>query len=630
MSEYQVIARKWRPQRFSDVVGQEHILRTLTNAIRNNRTGHAYLFVGPRGVGKTTTARIFAKALNCASPREGEPCCECHSCVAVAADNSLDVIEIDAASHSSVDHMRNLTEELQHLPVSGRYKIYIIDEVHMLSKQAWNALLKSVEEPPPHVKFLFATTEAQQVLPTIMSRCQRFDLQAIPGKLIFDRLNEIAAAENVKVSRGALDAIARAAAGGMRDAQSLLDQMIAFFADGAGGAIDEDAVLELFGLTSSAELESLMLALFANSPGEVVSAVHALAQRGRNLETLFADVQIMLRGIELTMLVPRPADILDVDAETLARYRALAERTRPTVVRALLEALTPVGRTLRDAINKQVFLESMLLKAMRDAHAVTLNDVLARLNQLRTADELTFLDQLPATPPVPSAPPPPIQMEEAPPPPIVEEAPAPIVEAAPPPVAEPPAPYQPKALDGSMLWAKIVEGASGDLPDESWRERLTSAAVLSYADATLTVELAVNPSERILPEELAAIEAQLLAVMQNLTGNWASLLCLEYPEPPPCAPEEYLIEPEPEAVMPGEYDLAQAEPLAVAESASTDDEEEVFEDTAEATYEDKEDTAPPISTLLDNTEELRRARGEAAVMQIEDLFGGDIIEIHTR
>ena len=225
---YQVLARKWRPQTFAEVVGQEHISRTLRNAIIQNRIGHAYLFVGSRGIGKTTTARIFAKALNCANNVDGEPCCQCQSCREVAAGTSMDVIEIDGASHNKVEHIRDIRENVQYTPVNGKYKIYIIDEVHMLTPQAWNALLKTLEEPPEHVKFLFATTEPHKVLPTIISRCQRFDLKRISVPLIVQRLRQIADGEHIHVEDNALAAIARAADGGMRDAQSIFDQMIAF------------------------------------------------------------------------------------------------------------------------------------------------------------------------------------------------------------------------------------------------------------------------------------------------------------------------------------------------------------------------------------------------------------------
>ena len=237
MSEYQVIARKYRPQTFRDVVGQQHVVRTLRNAINSGRTAHAYLFVGPRGIGKTTLARIFAKALNCERPVDGNPCCECESCRAIAAERSLAVFEVDAASHNSTADMRDLADSALTSPVGGKYKIYIIDEVHMLSKAAWNVLLKTVEEPPAHVKFIFATTEVHQVLPTIISRCQRFDLLPIPTRSIIERLRLIADTEKVAIDDDAISAVARAAEGGMRDAQSLLDQMIAFFSGGDGSTV---------------------------------------------------------------------------------------------------------------------------------------------------------------------------------------------------------------------------------------------------------------------------------------------------------------------------------------------------------------------------------------------------------
>ena len=360
MNEHQVIARKWRPQTFADVVGQTHVIRTLRNAIVSNRVGHAYLLVGPRGIGKTTIARIFAKAINCENPHDGEPCCECASCKAIAEESSLDVIEVDAASRNSVDHMRALSEEAFHMPVASKYKIYIIDEVHMLSKAAWNALLKTVEEPPAHVKFIFATTEAHQVLPTIVSRCQRFDLRPIPGNLILERLKLIAAAEHVKIAPEALSAIARAAEGGMRDAQSSLEQMLSFFG-GKDQEIEAEQVLELFGLSNASELDALVTALLTNQPGPAVTIISQLAGRGRNLETLFDDILEMLRGAELIRILRNPEEVLEFDPEKMERCRKLAELTTPAVLRSFMESLTPVGRVLHEALNKAIYLESILL-----------------------------------------------------------------------------------------------------------------------------------------------------------------------------------------------------------------------------------------------------------------------------
>lgn len=391
---YKVIARKWRPQKFSEIVGQEHITRTLKNAIRLQRTAHAYLFVGPRGIGKTTTARIFAKAVNCQNPEDGEPCCQCSSCVSITEGNCLDLIEIDAASNTGVDNVRSLRDEIIHVPMSNPYKIYIIDEVHMLSKGAWNALLKMVEEPPAHVKFIFATTEVHKVLPTIISRCQRFDLHRIPSKLIAERLSFIAESEGIKISQTAINAIARAADGGMRDGQSLLDQMISFFGTESADnevEISEEQVLSLFGLTDIDDMAHLVESILTNNKSEVIGTIHKLAGHGKDLEKLFEDLLSWLRGIQICQLVKNdPDSILEVGEETICRYRHFGEMIKPAIIQRLLETLSQVGFTLHNALNKQVFLETIILKSMRLAYAVQIDDLLSRLNQLRKNGELNI------------------------------------------------------------------------------------------------------------------------------------------------------------------------------------------------------------------------------------------------
>ncbi len=288
---FQVIARRWRPQQFDEIVGQEHIVRTLKNAIETGRIGHAYLFVGPRGTGKTSTARIFAKALNCTNGPSVSPAPDDPICKAIVDGSCMDVIEIDAATNRSVEDAKKIRAECGFMPAQCRFKIYIIDEVHQLSKDAFNALLKVIEEPPAHVKFIFATTEADKVLETITSRCQRFEFQPIPEDKIAKRLRQITEQDGIDVSDDALLAIARLANGGMRDSQSILDQVISF----CGKKISEKDVSDIYGLASKEQIEGLTAAMAAADYAGVVKFADEFVAEGRDLLRVLKDAQARVR-----------------------------------------------------------------------------------------------------------------------------------------------------------------------------------------------------------------------------------------------------------------------------------------------------------------------------------------------
>jgi DNA polymerase-3 subunit gamma/tau len=290
-SSYQVIARRWRPTQFAELVGQDHVVRTLGNAIEMERIAHAYLFVGPRGTGKTTSARLFAKSLNWENGPSLEVPEDSEIGQSIMEGRCLDVIEIDGASNNSVDQVRDLRDECQYAPAQCRYKIYVIDEVHMLSQAAFNALLKTLEEPPKHVKFVFATTEANKVLPTIVSRCQRFEFRSIPVDLIVDKLSQICDVEKIKVDQEALNAIARMAQGGMRDAQSILDQMISF----CGKEIKQENVLEVYGLVARERIVKLGDHIFEGNFEEILKEAEAFAVEGVDFYRALLDLADYVR-----------------------------------------------------------------------------------------------------------------------------------------------------------------------------------------------------------------------------------------------------------------------------------------------------------------------------------------------
>src|SRR3974390_2377283 len=305
---YQGIARKYPPQRFRDVVGQEHVTQTLSRAIEQKRIAHAYLFCGPRGTGKTTIARIFAKCLNCTGGPKVDFDDKDPRCQEIAEGRALDVLEIDGASNNGVEQVRELRETCKYAPASARFKIYVIDEVHMLSTAAFNALLKTLEEPPEHVKFMFATTDPEKVLPTILSRCQRFDLRRIPAALIAKHLAHIAKQEKVKIEPTALYAIARGAEGALRDAESTLDQLISF----CGDKIEEADVLSMFGLTAQSQLLELTNAILNGQIETALRQLNELATHGKDLGRLLSDLLNHFRNLLIFQVARGDTSILEV------------------------------------------------------------------------------------------------------------------------------------------------------------------------------------------------------------------------------------------------------------------------------------------------------------------------------
>jgi DNA polymerase-3 subunit gamma/tau len=379
MPQYQVIARKWRPQQFGDVIGQEHITQTLQNAIKNNRIAHAYLFVGPRGTGKTTTARIFAKALNCVKGPTLTPCDECSNCKEIIAGNSMNVLEIDGASNRGIDEIRQLRDTVKYAPAGARFKVYIIDEVHSLTKDAFNALLKTLEEPPEHVKFFFATTEPEKVLPTILSRCQRFDLRRIPSALIVKHLASIAKQEKVKVSEDALFAIARGAEGGMRDAQSALDQLISY----CGTEIGEEDVLAMYGLTGSKQILSLVGAVLRGDAPGTISSLSGITESGKDLQRLLVDLIGHFRNLLLLKLGLDSADIMDLADTQLAELKKIAESSDADVLLNIVDLLSAAEGRIRWSPAKKIVMEATLLKAIRVRDGIGVDALIKKLNDLK-------------------------------------------------------------------------------------------------------------------------------------------------------------------------------------------------------------------------------------------------------
>jgi DNA polymerase III subunit gamma/tau len=371
---YLVLARKYRPRTFAELVGQEHVVRTLSNSISEGRLAHAFLFVGPRGIGKTSTARILAKALNCPKGPKADFNPDDDICKEIEEGRSLDVLEIDGASNRGIESIKELRESVPYAPARGKFKIYIIDEVHMLTTEAFNALLKTLEEPPAHVKFIFATTEVQKLPATILSRCQRFDLRRIPDPLICSHLQKIAEAEKIKISDEALVLLARQAEGGLRDAESALEQLVSF----AGKNITLDHVLEVFGLAGPIETRALASAILAGDSTNAFAKVHEFRARHRDPIRVAQDLARHFRNLLLLQIAPAEAEaeLGKLEKQTLL---ALGNPPDQTHLLSLLEQLLESEHHLRLSLAREVALEILVLRLCEMRERVSLETILKKL-----------------------------------------------------------------------------------------------------------------------------------------------------------------------------------------------------------------------------------------------------------
>lgn len=389
---YMALYRKFRPSGFDEVKGQDHISKTLENQIKANRIGHAYLFCGTRGTGKTSVAKIFAKAVNCQKPVNGSPCGKCEMCRAISEGRSMNVIEIDAASNNGVDNIREIREEVAYRPTEGKYKVYIIDEVHMLSIGAFNALLKTLEEPPEYVIFILATTESHKIPITILSRCQRYDFKRISIDTISARLMDLMEREHVEVEEKAIRYIAKAADGSMRDALSLLDQCIAFY---LGQKLTYDHVLEVLGAVDTEVFSRLLREIINRDVVKVLKSVEELVMQGRELGQLTTDFTWYLRNLLLVKSSDNMEDVLDVSSENLFQLKEEAEMIENDALIRYIRIFSELSNQLKYATQKRVLLEVAMIKLCKPAMEINQDSLLERIRAVEEQIEKGIVMQAP-------------------------------------------------------------------------------------------------------------------------------------------------------------------------------------------------------------------------------------------
>ncbi|MFC1532562.1 DNA polymerase III subunit gamma/tau [Thermodesulfobacteriota bacterium] len=377
---YEVLARKWRPQIFQDVIGQEHITQTLINAINSDRLAHAYLLSGARGVGKTSVARILAKATNCIKGEKGNPCNECNSCKEITGGSSVDVQEIDGASNRGIDEIRELRENIKYMPSSSKFRIYIIDEIHMLTLQAFNALLKTLEEPPPHVKFIFATTEPHKVPVTILSRCQRFDFKRISLGLIVEQLEKIADKEGMEINRSGLAIIAKEAEGSMRDAQSLLDQVTSF----TGSRVEDKDITDILGIIDRELIFEISGAIIEGLADKCIEIVEKIYDFGYDIKEFYRALMDQFRNLIVCLVAPQN-DLLDMVGEDREELRVQAESAGMEKLQQSLNILINREEALRFTSHPRLVLETILIKLCQLGDILSFGELLEKVETLEKA-----------------------------------------------------------------------------------------------------------------------------------------------------------------------------------------------------------------------------------------------------
>lgn len=375
---YIALYRKWRPQVFEDVVEQEHVVQTLKHSVKTGHIAHAYLFCGTRGTGKTTVAHILSRAINCLNPKDGDPCNECEICKGILSGTILDVMEIDAASNNSVDNVREIRDDVIYAPSQARYKVYIIDEVHMLSTGAFNALLKTLEEPPAHVVFILATTEPHKLPATILSRCQRFDFRRITAESIANRLETIAAANGVKVSRDALRLIARMSEGAMRDAISLLDQCIST----GKQEISYEDVMSVIGMVEDSFIAELVDTVNSKDVGKVLELVDRLVMNGKDIARFASDLVLYYRNLLICKVAAKPGEIIEASPDTLELMKRQAGTLTREELTFIIKELSLLESGLKWAAHPRILLEVSLIKLCEGCYTYSNDDILDRLAML--------------------------------------------------------------------------------------------------------------------------------------------------------------------------------------------------------------------------------------------------------